>query len=82
MTTPTPWQGWKPPRALPSVQSQAVKWWQLISAMEDFSIHTGMGLADAWTYVHRGDYESALRSFHKTVGFHDGYLHALTHPDA
>lgn len=76
MTT-EPWTGWKPPRAIPANQSQPVLWWLLISAIEDFSIHTGLGLADTWTEVHRGDYTAAHESFLWWLGYHDGVIQGI-----
>lgn len=67
----TPWHGWAPPRRPPAHQSQPVKWWLLISSMEDFSTLTGAGLAGAWAAVHRGDYLIAHQRFTQAVDAHN-----------
>lgn len=68
-----PWSGLRLDRPTPH-QSQPVKWWLLISAMEDFSSHTGMGLASVWGHVHRGDYEAANEAFCQIADDWNNYL--------
>lgn len=67
-----PWSGWTMLRRPPAHQSQPVKWWLLISAMEDFTVKTHLGLSDVWAAVHRGDYTTARQRFTWWVGYHDG----------
>jgi hypothetical protein len=44
-------------------KSQPVKWYELISEMEEFRQRSGWSLAETWGHLHRGDYEAARRSF-------------------
>lgn len=47
----------------PPAKSQPVLWWLLINEVEAFSDRYRMGLANVWTYIHRGDYISARDTF-------------------
>jgi hypothetical protein len=46
----------------PSGDSEAVRWWQLITEAEGFRARTGWQLAGTWGQIHRGDYAGARAS--------------------
>jgi hypothetical protein len=55
-------------------KSQPVKWYELVSEMEEFRQRSGWSLAETWGHLHRGDYEAARSSFDQVKAhFHQAH---------
>lgn len=56
--------------SIPTVKSEPVLWWVLITEAEMLSARHGLGLANVWAAIHRSDYAEARRILDKLMDDH------------